>query len=95
MEVRVVATLKAKAEYLQEVTQAVTQAVAPARQEEGNIQYDLHEDINEPGVFLFFERWKSNEALEEHNKTAHFTALIAALENKVEFTTIRLLKSLV
>lgn len=41
--------------------------VEPSRRENGNIRYDLLEDVNEPGQFVFVEHWESAEAQAHHH----------------------------
>ncbi|HQU70241.1 MAG TPA: putative quinol monooxygenase [Albidovulum sp.] len=52
--------------------------VAPSRGEAGNLRYDLFEDINAPGRFVFVEHWESPEAQRQHHETGphieHFHA---------------------
>ncbi|MFP1822521.1 putative quinol monooxygenase [Lonsdalea quercina] len=91
MEIRVVACLQAKPEYLKEITDAVTKAVEPSRNEAGNLQYDLHAEIDKPGAFVFIERWKNKAALETHEKTAHFQKLVADMEGKTVSVDIKLM----
>ncbi|AXW87653.1 antibiotic biosynthesis monooxygenase [Lonsdalea britannica] len=91
MEIRVVACLQAKPEYLKEIADAVTKAVEPSRKEAGNLQYDLHAEIDKPGAFVFIERWKNKEALETHEKTAHFQKLVADMEGKTVSVDIKLM----
>ncbi len=45
MEVRVIATLQAKAGFEAAVSEAVHDIIEPSRQELGNLQYDLHRDL--------------------------------------------------
>ncbi|ACZ76443.1 MULTISPECIES: putative quinol monooxygenase [Dickeya] len=92
MEIRIVASVQAKPEFINDVAAAVRQVVAPSRQEEGNLQYELHEELNKSGSFVFFERWKSRQAISEHEQTAHFRAFVAQLEGKVESMDIKLLQ---
>ena len=33
----------------------------PTRKEDGCIQYELHQDIENPSIFMFYEIWKTNE----------------------------------
>ncbi|MBJ7221129.1 MULTISPECIES: putative quinol monooxygenase [unclassified Brenneria] len=94
MEIRIVASVQAKAEFIAEVTAALRQVVAPSRQEPGNLQYDLHQEIDKPEAFVFFERWKSQTALTEHEQTEHFQRLVSQLEGKTEQMDIKLLKYL-
>lgn len=46
---------------------------APTRQEAGCVNYDLHQSVNDPTVFLFHENWRSQEDLDRHLKSAHVT----------------------
>lgn len=92
MEIRIVASLKAKTAYAADVAQAVKQVVAPSRAEAGNLQYDLHQAVGEADTFVFFERWQSQDALDEHEKTAHFQRLLAQLEGKTEPMALQLLR---
>ncbi|WP_263066034.1 putative quinol monooxygenase [Dickeya dadantii] len=94
MEIRIVASVQAKLEFINDVAAAVRQVVAPSRQEAGNLQYELHEELNKTGSFVFFERWKSQEAINEHEQTAHFRALVAQLEGKIDGMDIKLLQTI-
>jgi len=40
-----------------------------AQKEPGFIQYDLHESIEKPGQFIFYEIWKDEESLSLHANT--------------------------
>ncbi len=43
---------------------------------------------------MFYERWASEDALKQHNKTEHFQHFAKSLEGKLEELTIRRLKTL-
>ncbi len=45
--------------------------------EEGCIDYILHSEIKDENTFIFYENWKSAEALELHRKSAHMQEYIA------------------
>lgn len=94
MEVRVIASLVAKPEFIAEVSAAVHQVIEPSREESGNLQYDLHAESGQKGSFVFFERWASEDALEKHNKTEHFEALVKAIEGKLESIEIKKVKQI-
>jgi len=55
------------------------QLVAETIKEKGNISYELIRDTGDPAVFAFMERWESQEILDAHMKTPHFTALFPAM----------------
>jgi quinol monooxygenase YgiN len=43
-----------------------TAMLEPVRQEQGSISYSFYEESTEPNSFIYFEEWKSREALAEH-----------------------------
>ncbi|RYC43224.1 putative quinol monooxygenase [Pectobacterium zantedeschiae] len=94
MEIRIVATIQAKAEFIADVTATLKRVVSPSRQEAGNVQYDLHDVMDKPGSFVFFERWKDREALASHEQSSHFKSLLAELDGKTESVDIKLLNVL-
>ena len=59
----VVALMRAQPGKEDVLRQALLALVDPTRTEDGCIQYDLHEENQQPGHFVFFERWTSKEAL--------------------------------
>lgn len=95
MEIRIVASVKAKPTHIDAVAEAVKSVVAPSRAETGNLQYDLHNVIDAPDTFVFIERWADREALTRHEATPHFQQLVAQLEGKTESLDITLLRALV
>jgi quinol monooxygenase YgiN len=76
-EVAVVAIFVAKPGKEEELRQVLEANVAPTRKERGALQYDLHRDIKEPRRFIFFERWESEAALDEHGQSPHIQAFRA------------------
>jgi quinol monooxygenase YgiN len=70
----VLAHVHAQAEALEKVKQECLALVAPSRAEEGCINYDLHQSIDDPTLFVFYENWVSREALERHLLTPHSLA---------------------
>jgi quinol monooxygenase YgiN len=60
------------------VRQSLNSLVAPTRAEDGCIQYDLHQDNDTPGAFMFYEIWASRDLWQAHLKTPHIAAHKAA-----------------
>ncbi|MEM9080023.1 MAG: putative quinol monooxygenase [Verrucomicrobiota bacterium] len=58
------------------------------RAEEGCIQYDLHQDNNNPAQFLFYENWESRELWQKHMENTHIAAYLEATEGAVENFTL-------
>ncbi len=47
-----------------------------SRAEEGCIEYILHKDIKKPYTYCLIEKWKSQETVDIHNNTPHFTNIV-------------------
>ncbi|KML67901.1 putative quinol monooxygenase [Pectobacterium peruviense] len=94
MEIRIVATIQAKVEFIADVTATLKRVVSPSRQEAGNVQYDLHEVVDKLGSFVFFERWKDRDALTLHEQSVHFKSFLAELDGKTDSVDIKLLNFL-
>jgi len=62
--------------------------VEPTRAEEGCINYDLHQDNENPNLFLFFENWESRELWQAHINADHISAYRKATDGAVEDFTI-------
>lgn len=73
----VIAEIVAKPGKEEEVRRYVTGFVEPTRKEEGCIQYDLHVSNDEPGRFVFYETWESEELLQKHLASPHIQAFRA------------------
>jgi quinol monooxygenase YgiN len=71
------------------VLAAAKELTAASVQEEGCIAYDIFESATRPNVLMFCETWKDNEAIENHEKMAHFIKNIAIIN---ENTTIKVEK---
>jgi len=78
----IVASVVVKPEYKEDVLKAIKTVVDATRKEPGNIFYDVFEDVNNPLKFVFIETWKSQAAIDTHNKTTHFNNFVKAVEGK-------------
>ncbi|MEM9816988.1 MAG: putative quinol monooxygenase [Cyanobacteria bacterium P01_D01_bin.6] len=52
--------------------------------EAGCIQYDLHQDNENPTYFMFYENWESRELWQTHMNAPHLAAYMEATEGAVE-----------
>lgn len=78
--VTVVATIIVKKEALDVVKAELLAMLAPTRQEEGCLEYRLHQDNDDPALFVFYENWTSMACLERHLDSAHFRRYAAAVD---------------
>lgn len=54
------------------------------RAEAGCLQYDLHQDNENPAYFMFYENWESRELWQTHMNAPHMAAYMTATEGAVE-----------
>lgn len=50
--------------------------VQKTREEKGCISYSLFRDTKDNSILTMIEEWESQEALDAHMKTKHFTTLV-------------------
>ena len=80
----IVAKIVVKMEALESVKSELLKLIAPTRKEEGCIDYFLHQDNDDPAVFVFYENWESAACLEKHIKTDHYKAYARAIDGLIE-----------
>jgi quinol monooxygenase YgiN len=68
-KVTVMAIFRAKPGKEEEVKQSLLALIEATRQEAGCINYDLHQSVDTPGLFMFYENWRSKADLVEHGKS--------------------------
>jgi quinol monooxygenase YgiN len=62
----VVAQMKAKPGKEAEVRKELLSLLEPSRKDEGCLSYNLHQAVENPALFLFYENWASKAHLERH-----------------------------
>jgi quinol monooxygenase YgiN len=58
--------------YEEEVAEAIRALIEPTRAEPGNLFYQPHRDPDDPRVFVFYEQYEDEAALEAHRASDHF-----------------------
>ena len=83
----IVANIKANPDKIDLVKAELLKLIDITRAEAGCINYDLHQDNEDPAHFLFYENWESRELWQTHMGAPHLAAYMAATEGAVaEFT---------
>ena len=83
----IVANIKAKSDQIDLVKAELLKLIATTRAEKGCINYDLHQDDEDPAHFLFYENWESRELWQAHMGNQHLKDYMAATDGAVaEFT---------
>lgn len=80
-QVCLIATLVARSGQEEALLTRLRTLVPLVHQEPGCVQYTLHADAARPNVFVFYEVWQDEAALDAHGKTPHFTAFVTGLDD--------------
>ncbi|MDN5749601.1 MAG: antibiotic biosynthesis monooxygenase [Pseudonocardia sp.] len=72
----VVATMRAQPGKEQELRELLESLISPTRAEEACVTYALHQGAQDPAVFIFYENWASQAALDAHLGTPHLQAAL-------------------
>ena len=84
----IVANVKAKAAKIDLVKEELEKLIDVTRAEEGCIQYDLHQDNENPTHFLLYESWESRQLWQAHMRAQHLQDYMTATEGAVEDFTV-------
>ena len=57
--------------------------IAGTLSEAGCVQYDLHQDNQDPSRFLFYETWATRELWQDHMSAPHVKAFQSATDGMV------------
>ncbi|WP_373048799.1 putative quinol monooxygenase [Vulgatibacter sp.] len=82
--VHVVARLFAKPGKEDELRRLLHALVAPTRVEAGCLRYELHEQRERSGAFVFVETWVSDAHLDAHLSSVHISETAAGLGSLVD-----------
>ena len=90
----VIAYMRAAPGKRDELRAALEALIEPTSQEKGYVNYDLHQSVEDPDRFLFYENWESGEDLDAHLAAPHlveFAGRIAELldENGLTVNRVR------
>ena len=84
----IVANVQAKTDKIELVKAELQKLIEITRSEEGCIQYDLHQDNEDPAHFMFYENWESRELWQNHMNAPHIAAYLAATDGAVDAFTL-------
>lgn len=79
----IVANIFANSDKVDLLKSELEKLIPPTLKEEGCIQYDLHQDNENPEHFMFFELWENRELWQAHMNAPHLAAYMTATEGAV------------
>lgn len=84
----IVANTVAKADKIDFVKEELLKLIDVTRAEEGCVNYDLHQDNENPAHFMFYENWASRDAFLAHMNAPHLKSALATMESAIESLTL-------
>lgn len=84
----IVANIVAHADKIELVHEELKKLIDITRAENGCVQYDLHQNNDNPAHFMFYENWETRELWQTHMSAPHLAAYMAATEGAVESFTL-------
>ncbi len=83
-QVYIICLFKAKESTKQIVREELKQLAAATRKEKGNINYDLHVANADDGLFILYEIWKDQAALDSHMNQPYLKSFLSKLPELLE-----------
>jgi quinol monooxygenase YgiN len=80
----IVVKSKAKPDQIEFFKAQLIGLLEKTRAEEGCIQYDLHQDIDDPSIFVFYEIWETTDLWKKHDQAQHVVDFKIATKDCVE-----------
>lgn len=84
----IVANIIAKPDQIGLVKADLTKSIPITAAEEGCINYDLHQDNDDPAHFTYYENWESRALWQKHMGAPHLAAYMAATDGAVDSFTL-------
>ena len=95
-QISIVCVIQAKPETKEQVQKALTHLAELTRKEKGNINYDLHLACNDDCLFLIYENWIDQQALDQHMAQDYLKDFLskeaALLKTPIQGTVCHLIK---
>lgn len=76
-EITVIAQMRARPGAESELRAALEALIAPTTRDDGHRVYDLHQGLDDPAVYVFYERWASRSQHAAHMRSPHLEHFVA------------------
>lgn len=80
----VIAYMKAAQGKEEELRMELEALIEPTSQEDGFVNYDLHQSVADPGTFFLYENWESAEKLTAHFATPHLVRFVEIMDGLLD-----------
>jgi quinol monooxygenase YgiN len=78
--------------FIEDVKRALINILEPTRDEAGCLLYELHQDLNDPSIFMFYEVWETVDHWKAHDHQPHIEAFRKIIDGKIESIQVNQLK---
>ena len=86
--IHILASFEVKNDKLSDFIKLCNELIKESHAEEGCVSYHLQQNTEKENHLVFVEEWKSNEAIEKHNASGHFTRIVPLLVEMCENTPV-------
>ena len=83
-QIMIVCFIKAKESTKKLVEEELTHMASMTHKEEGNINYDLHVSRDDDRLFIIYENWKNQSALDNHMNQPYLKSFLAKTDTLLE-----------
>jgi quinol monooxygenase YgiN len=80
----VIAYMRAAPGKRDELRAALEALIEPTSREKGYVNYDLHQSVEDPDRFFFYENWESGEHLDAHLAAPHLVEFAGRLADLLD-----------
>ncbi len=70
-----------KEEKVEEFKNLTKELIKLSQKEDGCIEYNLYQDIKNPNVLTFIEKWEREEDFEKHKQSKHFLNIVPKIKS--------------
>jgi quinol monooxygenase YgiN len=74
--IRIIAKNFIKTSEISKAEPLFRELVAASKKDQGCLEYRLHKDDAEPGLYVFIEEWADKDSHAKHDASEHFTRII-------------------
>ena len=72
MSIHIIAILTAKNDTVDILHEELKSLVKETQKETACFQYELHQDIESPNIFIMLEEWENEDGIKSHAESNHF-----------------------
>jgi len=87
-QLTIVANIIAKPEHIDLVKVQLIKLIETTRAEQGCINYDLHQNNDNPAHFMFYENWQTRQLWQAHMNNQHLQDYVEAVDGAIESFTL-------